>query len=53
MLDQGYWSDTLMTAPTDEDLVHDIQLGQRVAVKRLDINNACCDKQDPGSSWLT
>ena len=26
VLDQGYWEDSLMTAPTDEDLVKDIQL---------------------------
>jgi len=27
VLDQGYWPDTLMTAPSDEALVRDIQLG--------------------------
>ena len=26
VLDQGYWPDSLMTAPSDEALVHDIQL---------------------------
>jgi beta-galactosidase/beta-glucuronidase len=29
VLDQGYWPDTLMTAPSDEALVRDIELGLR------------------------
>lgn len=28
VLDQGYWPDTLMTAPSDEALVRDIELGK-------------------------
>ena len=29
VLDQGYWPSSLMTAPSDEALVHDIELSQR------------------------
>jgi beta-galactosidase/beta-glucuronidase len=29
VLDQGYWPDTLMTAPSDEDLVRDIELSMQ------------------------
>ena len=30
VLDQGYWPDSLMTAPTDEDFIRDIQLAKEM-----------------------
>ncbi len=35
LLDQGYWSDGLMTAPCDEALVYDIRLAQKLGFNML------------------